>query len=106
MVIDVTHQFNILVSLFVLVAGLDFAVSGFCIFRDKSSKHIPKFIGFLFLKLLEKNEKILVGRKYSKKPLTRLARSMFNLKAFGYYFFISGLLLIIASLLQLLSFNN
>jgi hypothetical protein len=103
LVIDITHQVDVLFTLFILALGLDLFVSGFCVLRDKNIEHTPKFIGFLFLKAVERNIKILEGRKYSKKPLTRLARRMITLKFFGYDCFIGGLLTIIGSLLLLSS---
>ena len=103
MVIDITHQVEVLFTLFALALGLDFLVSGFCVLRDKNVEHTPKFIGFIFLKAIERNEKILAGRKYSKKPLTRLARTMITLKVFGYDCIIGGIFIIIMSLSQLSS---
>ncbi len=98
MVIVSPTQFDVLFNLFFLAIGLDFTVSGYCVLRDKASTHVPRFVGYLFLKLFARAEKQLGKRKGQENVLTKLARSMYTVRAAGIYLVISGPLLILLSL--------
>lgn len=103
MVIVSPSQFEGLLNLFFLAIGLDFTVSGYCVLRDKSMKHVPRFVGFLCLKLFARAENLFAKRRGRENVLTKLARTMYTVRAAGIYLAISGPLLILISLSALVS---
>ncbi len=84
--------FELLFYLAIFLGGLDFALSGFQVLRESpSSLEKPRLLGLLIIKVMHVSD---TSQKHN-----RLFLLMFSTKTMGVYTFLSGVLLILSSLL-------
>lgn len=85
--------FDLLFYFAILLAGLDFTVSGFLVLRENSKPlKKPKLLGLQIIRVMQ-----ISDTPQKKNSLTFL---MFNLRHMGIYTFVAGILIITASLIM------
>ena len=99
MIINITPIVNTCFTFIVFFIGLDFAWCGYVFMKTNDIKRVPKLLGYLVLKLFERGNRL-------SKSTNEIAKTMFSMKAAGIYSLLSGLQLMVSSMVELLSQIN
>ena len=89
------YVFDFLFSLIIFIIGVDFTWSGIVLIRENDLSRIPKFFGYLLIKLTRRS----ISKWESRNPFMS---TVVSIKYFGIYFILSGPLLIIVSALMII----
>ena len=96
MTIDITPIVNVFGDLLLFLIGVDYTWCGFWYMKTHETKHLPRLLGYLSLKIFK------IGNRKGKST-NQFANSMFSMEAAGKYLFFGGICLIVMSLLQLVA---
>jgi hypothetical protein len=99
MIIDITPIVNTFFNLITFGIGLDFAWCGYWFLKTNEIEHLPRLLGYVIFKLFERANK-------KNKSKNELVKTMFSMKAASIYVLLSGIQLIVTSMITMLSQIN